>query len=255
MSDDVMTAMTGVDDEEFPAGERHDIDSLLAGLDDWLDALAGDEAAPRPPEGWCMDPKGRMVRESMVRPEHRLEDQTVRIILAYGLDLAWQVQRFRSHSAADLATLHAVLAERYTARRVGARGNTSYTSQDGRLRVLIQSQDQITFGPEIRVAKALIESLIERWGEGVRPEVKALIAHAWPMDRPGQIHRESVLRLLRLDLDDEEWRMAQRAIRDAVRVSGSKRYLRLQYRPTTEHAWQSMPIDLAVEWDGGFDGG
>lgn len=233
------------------AAGRYDLDSLLDGLDDWLDALAGDDAPPRPPEGWVMDPKGRMVRESVVREEDRLEDQVVRTILAYGLDLAHQVQRFRRHSAADLAALHALLAERYTARRVGRRGNTSYVSQDGRLRVLVQSQDQITFGPEIQVARELIEGLITRWGEGVRPEVQALIAHAWPVDRPGQIHRESVLRLLRLDIDDEEWRAAQRAIRDSVRVTGSKRYLRLQYRPTTEHGWRSIPIDLAATWDEG----
>lgn len=235
--------------EEMAAEEnRYDLDALLDGLDDWLDAQAGDDAPPMPPPGWVMDPKGRMIRESVVREEARLEDQTVRTIMAYGLDLAQQVQRFRAYSAADLAALHALLAEKYTPRRVGQRGNTSYTSLDGRLKIIIQSQDQITFGPEIQIARGLIFGLIERWGAGTRDEVRALIAHAWPMDRPGQIHRESVLRLLQLDIDDDEWRQAQRAIRDAVRVTGSKRYLRLQYRPTVDHGWRSIPIDLAADW-------
>lgn len=246
---EALLARMGERDGEY-APSRYDVDALLAGLDDWLDAQAGEEAPPVCPEGWVMDPKGRMVRETMVREEDRLEDQAVRIILAFGLDLAKQVQRFRRHSAADLAALHAVLAAEYTPRRVGQRGNVSYTSLDGRLRVLVQAQDQIAFGPEIQVAREIIDGLIGRWGAEVRPEVQALIAHAWPVDRPGQIHRESVLRLLRLDIDDDEWRAAQRAIRDSIRITGSKRYLRLQYRPTTEHGWRSIPIDLAAEWEG-----
>ena len=248
--DPVAEALERMEAAEALGEPRYDLDALLAGLDEWLDAQAGEEAPPPPPPGWVMDPKGRMVREAMVREQDRLEDQTVRVILAYGLDLARQVQRFRRHSAADLAALHALLAAQYTPRRVGQRGNTSYTSLDGRLRVLVQAQDQIAFGAEIQIARELIDGLIGQWGAEVRPEVQALIAHAWPVDRPGQIHRESVLRLLRLDIDDDEWRAAQRAIRDSIRIAGSKRYLRLQYRPTTEHGWRSIPIDLAAEWDG-----
>ena len=232
--------------DEPPGG--YDLDSLLAYLDVWLDERAGDDAPPAPPPGWVMDPKGRMIRESVVREEDRLEDQTVRVIAAYWLDLAMQVYRFRAHTAADFAALHALLAEKYTARRVGMRGNTSYMSLDGRLKIVIQSQDRITFGPEIQIARTLIDGLIERWGVGTSDEVRALIAHAWPVDRPGQIHRESVLRLLRLDIDDPEWREAQRAIRNAVRVTGSKQYLRLQYRPSVDQDWSSIPIDLAADW-------
>lgn len=236
--------------EDHPElGTSYDVDVLIDGMLDWLDAEAGDSAPPAVPQGYVVDHKGRMVPETLIRPQDVLEDQTVKLIAGFAFALANQVQRFKQHSAADIAALDALVAEEYTPRRVATRGNASYSTIDGRLRVVVQSQDKISFGPQIQAVKTIIEGLIERWGAGASDEARALIAHAWPTDRPGQIHRESMLRLLRLDIDDPEWRAVQRAIRDSVRVTGSKRYLRVQYRATPDNRWRNMPIDLAAEWE------
>lgn len=247
---DGIEKVLGVEGARFEGGDRHyDLPAMLEGLDDWINAREGGNAPPVPPPGYVLDHRRRMVPEAMIRTADRLEDQTVRVIAAFGLELARQVQRFKTHSRADLEALCAVLAEQYTARRVTGRGNVSYRTIDGRLRVVVQSQDRLEFGPELQVARTLIEGLIERWGAGARKEVRALMAHAWPMDRPGHIHRESVLGLLRLNIDDPEWRAAQTAIRDSVRVRGTKSYLRVQYRSAPNGKWETMPINIAAEWE------
>ncbi len=230
----------------------HDVDALLARLSRRLDLEAADGQAPpaaAPPEGYRADAKGRLVPERLVRPQDDLEDQTVRRILAFGVDLADQISRFQQHTYADVAALLEVLAAEYGGgRRPGRRGNYSLTSYDGRLKVVIQAQDQIAFGPELQAARNIIDGCIGEWADGACPEIQALVQHAFQPDKQGQVSREAVLRLRRLDIDDERWRQARRAIDDSIRVTGSKVYLRLYLRGSCEGTWKAVPIDIAGQW-------
>ncbi|PCH70279.1 MAG: hypothetical protein COC12_08480 [Rhodobacteraceae bacterium] len=51
--------------------------------------------------------------------------------------------------------------------------------------------------------------------------------------------------MLRLDIKDARWRAAMDAIRAAIRVVGSKTYVRCYHRLTPDAAWQNITIDLA----------
>ena len=51
--------------------------------------------------------------------------------------------------------------------------------------------------------------------------------------------------LLRLEIEDERWKRAMSAIRDAMRVVGSKTYVRCYRRDRFDAPWQSVTIDLA----------
>ena len=222
--------------------------SALPLLLERLDHRLGASPAPIP-VGYRPDAKGRLVPETLVRPEDALEDQTTRRILAFGLDLADQVARFRSHTHADVAALLDLFAEKYGGgRRPGRKGNYSLVSYDGRLKVVVQVQDRQVFGPELQIARQLIDELIAEWSEGSRAEIRALVQHAFQPDAEGRVNREAVFRLRRLEIDDDRWRQATRAIDDSIRVAGSKTYLRLYFRPNADAKWQPVPIDIASDW-------
>jgi precorrin-3B methylase len=51
--------------------------------------------------------------------------------------------------------------------------------------------------------------------------------------------------LLNLDISDERWKRAMQAIRDAMRVVGSKTYVRFYERPSQTAAWEAITIDLS----------
>ena len=237
------TAEESARDNDLP--RMRDIDALIEKLSQRLDR-GGD--APIPP-GWLEDSKGRLVRESMVPDAALLEDQTVRIIVAYGLDLADQIARFRAHSFDDLAAQQDVVAEKYGVRKKGGRkGNRTFTSFDGRLKVTIQVQDQIQFGPELQAARDLVNECIADWSSAAREEIQALMQHAFQPDKEGMVNREAVFSLRRLDIDDPRWQRARQAITDSIRVVGSKTYMRIYMRPTPEQSWKAIPIDIAAEW-------
>lgn len=191
------------------------------------------------------DSRGALVPESTVKPEHLLEDQTVRKIMTYAEDLSAQIARFRGHTFDDIATLVDLLAEKYGAVRRGRKGNMTFTSYDGTLKVQVQVAEQITFGPELQIAKELVDQCIARWSDGVRDEIRVLVDHAFQVDKEGKINRQALFALRRLQIADETWKAAMEAITDAVRVIGAKTYVRFYRRKDVHSPWTAITIDIA----------
>lgn len=195
---------------------------------------------------YLRDAGGRLVPEELVKPEHRLEDQTVRRITGFACQLSEQIARFRGHTFDDVATFVELLAEKYGGRRGGRKGNITLTSFDGCLKVQVHVQDQLTFGPELQVAKELVDECITGWARGASAEIRALVEHAFQVDKEGRINRAALFALRRLDIDDDGWRAAMAALSDAIRVIGSKEYVRFYRRDTPKGAWRPITVDLAA---------
>lgn len=240
--------MTAAAETAPPRGDGdRDVPVLMARLERRL-TLEASEPPVEAPDGFRLDAKGRLVPDRLVDPAHELEDAVVRRILAFAVDLADQIARFRAHCYADVAALLDVLAEKYGARKRGRKGNFTLRSYDGRLKVAIQIADRMVFGPGLQVARRISEELIAEWSDGTRPEVAALLQGAFEPDKEGHISREMVFRLRRIDIDDERWRRFQQAIDEAVQIVGTKSYVRFYLRGSAEDAWKAVPIDISAEW-------
>lgn len=194
---------------------------------------------------FMINAKGGFDPVGAVKPQYKLQDQTVRKCIGFALDLSAQIGRFRGHAAADLAALDALLAEKYDAKVGGAKGNRTYQTYDGLMKVQVQVSDLITFGPELQVAKALIDECLIEWSADSRPEIQSIVARAFNTDKEGQVNRSDVFMLLKLDIADARWLKAMDAIRDAIRVTGSKEYIRFYHRQSIQEDWQAITIDLA----------
>lgn len=200
------------------------------------------------PAGFLMDAKGRLVPQELVKGAELLEDQTVRKIMGYAVELANQVDRFFHHTQLDGQVFLQILSDQYGATKRGAegKGNVTLTSYDGLMKVQFAVADRLVFGPSLQVAKALFDECVTEWAESAKPELRAIVADAFQTDKEGQVNREAVLRLLRLEIADARWEAAQDAIRDAIRVVGTKRYVRFYVRSSQDAGWQPVPIDLAA---------
>lgn len=197
------------------------------------------------PAGYQMDAKGRLVPETMIKPQELLEDQTVRKIIAFADDLSAQIGRFKGHTFADVGTFMDVLADEYGAAKGGTKGNVTLTTFDGCMKVVVQVQDSLTFGPELQVAKTLFDECISRWTEGSSAELRVLVDHAFQVDKEGRINRSALFSLRRLQIADAEWLRAVAALNDSIRVIGSREYVRFYRRPNGRAAWQAISVDLA----------
>lgn len=194
----------------------------------------------------CMiDGKGQPIPVGNVAPADKLQDEIVRKVLGFATALNAQIARFRDHTMADLCSFDALLAQEYGAKIGGKKGNRTYQSYDGLLQVRVQVSDLIQFGPELQIAKSIIDECLTEWSSDSRPEIQTLVTRAFKTDKEGQINKAELFGLLRLDIDDERWKRAMEAIRASIRVTGSKEYVRFYRRPTLEAAWEAVTIDLA----------
>lgn len=197
-------------------------------------------------DAYMHDAKGSLVPVSLIKPQHLLEDQTVRKIIGFAQTLSDQISRFRGHVFDDVACFGELLAQQYGARLGGKKGNITLTSYDGLLKVTVQVQDQMTFGPELQVAKQLVDECITAWSDGARVEIRALVEHAFQVDKEGRINRAALFQLRRLEIDDDHWRAAMNALGDAIRIIGSKQYVRFYRRADCNAPWIAITIDLAA---------
>ena len=194
---------------------------------------------------YAFDGKGGLTPLELIPAAAALEDETVRKIAGFGLALSAQVARFKGHIFEDLGDFEALLAQEYGATKGGAKGNKTFMSFDGLWKVQVQVADHIDFGPQLQVAKALVDECLTEWASDARAEIRAIVTRAFNTDKAGQINRSEIFMLLRLEIEDERWQRAMRAIRDAMRVVGSKTYVRLYRRQAPDAAWEAITIDLA----------
>ena len=106
----------------------------------------------------CMrDATGGYRPVALIKPTDKLIDEQVRKIFGFAVALSEQVSRFKGHTFDDLGELDALLEQEYGLTVGGKKGNKSYLSFDGLMKVEIRVSDLMTFGPELQIAKALID--------------------------------------------------------------------------------------------------
>lgn len=195
---------------------------------------------------YWVNAEGGLIPEAVVKTVDKLQDELVRKIIGFALPLSAQVARFRAHSFDDVDAFVALLEQEYQSRRGGSKGNLTFTSYDGLLKIVVAVSDTITFGPELQVAKGIVDECLREWSADSRAEIQAIIARAFDVDSQGRINRNDLFSLLRLEIADERWQRAMQAIRDSFRVIGSKRYIRLYLRANASAAWEPITIDVAA---------
>lgn len=194
---------------------------------------------------YMRDARGALVPLELVRASDQLEDEVVRKIMGFALALSAQVARFKSHTFEDLGDFDALLFQEYGLTKGGPKGNRTYNSFDGLMRVSIRVADLIDFGPQLQIAKALVDECLNEWAAESRAEIRAVVTRAFNTDKEGQINRSEIFTLLRLEIEDARWQEAMRAIREAIRVIGSKIYVRIEQRSAQDAPWETVTIDLA----------
>ncbi|MBJ7318270.1 MAG: DUF3164 family protein [Brevundimonas sp.] len=196
---------------------------------------------------WFMeDAKGVLTPVEVIRPTDLLEDETVRRVMGFARPLSAQVARFKQHTLDDILGLLAIFDQEYGVKKGGTKGNVTLTSYDGTLKIQLAIADQITFGPELQSAKALVDECVLEWSHGARPELAVIVQRAFNTDKAGLVNRAELFRLLRLEIEDVRWKRAMTAIKDSIRPVGTKEYVRFYERADPRSSWTPITIDVAV---------
>jgi hypothetical protein len=196
---------------------------------------------------WVHTADGGMMPLDLIKVEDWLEDQMVRKIIGYAKPLSEQIARFKRYSRAEIAEFDQQLEAKYGLVKRGRKGagNQQYKSIDGLMMVETRVNKLIEFGPQLQVAKQLIDECLLEWTEDGRAEIRGLITRAFKTDVAGQIDKSAVLALLKIESADPRWLKAMEAIEGAVRVIGSKEYLHFSFKPDRDSDWIKISINIA----------
>lgn len=195
---------------------------------------------------YMTDQKGSLVPVETIKAQDLLMDEMVRGLITKAKAIAEALANFKSASFAQMAAFNSLLAQQYNAGRGGKKGNVTFVTFDGLMKVSVAVADNIVFGPELQIAKTIIDECLVEWAAGGREELRTIVMRAFNVDKQGQINRSEMFGLLQLEFEDERWQRAMQAIRDSMRVSGTKEYVRFYSRPAPDAEWKPISLDIAA---------
>lgn len=191
--------------------------------------------------------EGGLTPMELIKAEDFMEDQMVRKVIGFAKPLSAELARFKQHTRGDIAEFDRLLEAKYglvKKGRAGA-GNQKYRTIDGLMVVETRVNKLIEFGPQLQIAKGLIDECLNEWTEDGRAEVRGLVTRAFKVDNAGQISKSAMFELFKVESEDSRWLQAMAAINAAVRVIGSKEYLHFSFRESHDADWISISLNIA----------
>jgi hypothetical protein len=197
------------------------------------------------PNGYLRDAQGRLVPEDMVEPIDLERNDLVLNLVDQAKALQKEMIKFKAAAFGEIGAFIELSAERYDVKVGGRKGNVSLVSFDGKFKVQRAISEHITFDERLQVARELIYQCIHGWVEGSGSEVRALVEHAFQVDKEGNVSTARIMGLRRINITDAKWQKAMEAIADSIQVSGSKSYVRLYERVGDSEHFKPISLDLA----------
>ena len=198
------------------------------------------------PDGYMRNAQGHLVPLELVRPIDQERDRLVRELVALAKDLNARLVAGKSKMFGDVAAFVELSAEQYGVKRGGAKGNITLPTYDGAFKLQIATAENVTFDERLQAAKTLVDECINEWAQGSRPEIMVLVQQAFQTDKEGNVNVGRILALRRLEITDERWQNAMKAIGESVQVIGTKQYVRIYERVGDTDRYVPIPLDMVA---------
>ncbi|HEJ7948168.1 TPA: DUF3164 family protein [Serratia marcescens] len=188
--------------------------------------------------------QGHLVPENLIRPVDKLRDDVVLGIVDAARVLRQAMTDFKTASMQQIGDFVDLSAQEYGVEYGGTKGNVTLPSFDGQFKILRAVGDHRVFDERIQAAKKLIDECVIKWSDGASDNLKALVDHAFRVNKQGRIDVNEVLSLRQIDIDDSRWQEAMDAIADSIQVTGTSQYLRI-YERQPNGKYVQISLDIA----------
>jgi len=196
------------------------------------------------PTGFMKDAQGRLVPLGNIKEIDKERDALVREIVAKAKQVAGSLERFKTEALGDVQAFAELSAEKYEVKLGGVKGNIDLTTFDGEYRVRRAMADVLAVDERILAVKALFDACINGWAEGSNDNLRALLNHAFRMDKEGNLNIKALLGLRQIQINDPKWNAAMEALAETIRVVQTREYIRIYKRDATGR-YQQMNLDVS----------
>ena len=192
------------------------------------------------------DSNGNDIPLKYVSKYDKAKDKTVRRILARFLKARAMLEGVVAETIAELD------ARAQTKESVGAKGNFSARSFDALIQVSIRQQYNVFLDERVVRARDLmlgyVESVLAKVGGNDAAALRLIVAEAFKANAQGFLSTGKVMSLLRMEIDNADWREAKRILQAAIKPQKGKRYLVCERRSSTQGDFEAVRLDIADCW-------
>lgn len=192
------------------------------------------------------DSNGNDIPLKYVSRYDKARDKAVRRILARFLKAREMLEGVVADCIADLNELAA------TKESVGEKGNFSARSFDGLIQASIRQQYNIFLDERVVKARELmlgyVERVLAKVGGNDAQALRLIIAEAFKANAQGFLSTGKIMSLLRMEIDNADWREAKKILQESIKPQKGKRYLVCERRATTQGDFRPIRLDIADCW-------
>lgn len=197
------------------------------------------------PQEFLINQKGHHVPLAAIRETDLIRHEFVLAAIQKATEQRQALKTFKAEQMAQMDAFVQLLAQEYQVPLGGKKGNVTLRSFDHKQRVVMQVQESIELGPELLIAKELIDECLNEWSQGANENLKAVIEQTFATDKKGKVSVQKVLGLRRLTINDDsgKWQQAMEIIADAIEVVDSSRFIR--FYTTVGEQEHAISLDIA----------
>ena len=192
------------------------------------------------------DSNGNDIPLKYVSKYDKAKDKAVRKILARFVKARHALESVVAETVAELNELAA------TKESVGAKGNFAARSFDGLIQVSIRQQYNILLDERVVRARELmlgyIEGVLAKVGGNDAQALRLIVAEAFKANAQGFLATGKIMSLLRMEIDNDDWREAKRILQESIKPQKGKRYLVCETRISTQMEFEAIRLDIADCW-------
>ncbi len=195
-------------------------------------------------EGLWIDGAGQAIPAKYINPFEKMSDRVVCKLTRRAQQLSDQLAKFKSEVFAEVEKLLADMDRLYNENHRTSEGNKILSDFSNTIKLEIKVNKFLGFDQRLTLAKTIIDECIKRWSEGSNEKLRLLVDQAFKVDKAGNLDRDRVLSLRKLEIKDKQWRKAMDIIADSVRVVGKRAYARFMVKDESG-TWRTVPLDIA----------
>lgn len=161
--------------------------------------------------------------------------------------LSGKIQRFKQYNFEDVATVLAMLFEKYGVARGGKEGNMQFFTYDRKFKLRISVQKKLDFGPELQAAQAKLNAALEEMTNSdsdAAADLKTIVTGAFTLV-DGKLRVSEILRLRSYKISNALWNEAMQIVDDAIVVISRKKQI-LLYERDGQGEYIAVPLDIAA---------
>jgi hypothetical protein len=198
------------------------------------------------PEGYKIDSKDRLVPIGTIKPIDLIKDEFVCGAIALAEKQQAALVEFKKLQMAEVDDFIHLIEQEHNVKMGGKKGNITLRSFNHQMKVVIQNQERIELGPELLVAKQLIDECLANWTRDGNQNIKRIIHSTFDTDKEGAVNPGRILALRKHEIEDSsgKWAKAMKIISESVDVINSSRFIRF-YKTDEEGKEQAISLDIS----------